>query len=221
MIPLPAACPVCESAAPVEFATVSGAAYLRCPDCAAVFLEPLRLPDPASERARYLRHENSPEDAGYVAFLNRLAAPLLSRLPRRPCDGLDYGSGPAPDPVLPRLLRGAGHRVALYDPFFRPDAGVFSESFDFIVACETAEHFHRPAFEFARLAGMLRAGGLLAVMTASPPDTPAAFSGWHYRSDPTHVVFYARRTFETLAARLGLRVEFPAADVAILARGCA
>lgn len=211
------ACPVCEGAA-LPLAAVRGADYLRCPECAAVHLDPSRRPDAAAERARYLLHRNDPDDPGYLAHLNRLAAPLLARLPR-PSDGLDYGSGPADTPALPRLLSAAGHRVARYDPFFHPDEAALARRHDFIAVCETAEHFHHPAREFARLAALLVPGGLLAVLTEPPPPEPAAFARWHYLTDPTHVVFYAPATFAWFAQAHELALDLPAPGVAIFAKG--
>lgn len=86
--------------------------------------------------------------------------------------------------------------------------------YDFITCTETAEHFHDPAAEFARLAGLLAPDGWLAVMTQLVPDA-RAFLDWHYVRDPTHVCFYADRTFTWLAERHGWRLERPASSVAL------
>jgi hypothetical protein len=112
-------CRVCISGRAEPFAHVDGRDYWRCPQCGATFLDDSQLPDPDTERAQYLLHENDPADERYRAFLNRLAQPLLRRLgPAR--EGLDYGCGPGP--ALGRMLIEAGHAVRFYDPFFRPDA---------------------------------------------------------------------------------------------------
>jgi hypothetical protein len=52
-------------------------------------------------------------------------------------------------------------------------------------------------------------------MTSFVPED-AAFARWHYRRDPTHVVFYRARTFETIARRHGWHCEIPCAHVALL-----
>jgi hypothetical protein len=62
---------------------------------------------------------------------------------------------------------------------------------------------------------MLRPGGWLAVMTCFQTDD-ARFGGWHYRMDPTHVVFYRSGTFVTIAAARGWSCEIPRKDVALL-----
>ena len=55
-----------------------------------------------------------------------------------------------PVPALAAMLTEAGHRMALYDPFFAPDPAPLAV-YDFVTCTEAAEHFHHPAAEFARL----------------------------------------------------------------------
>jgi SAM-dependent methyltransferase len=196
----------------VHFAHLDARDYWRCPACLATFLDPSQLPDRSVEHAQYRLHRNEVDDAGYRRFLARLATPLLARLPSG-LAGLDYGCGPGP--ALAAMLGEAGHRVALYDPLFRDDASVLARSYDFITCTEVAEHFHRPAEEFDRLDGLLKHGGWLAVMTTFQTDD-AAFARWHYRRDPTHVVFYREETFRVIARQRGWRCEIPCANVALL-----
>jgi len=205
-------CPVCRSPSTRAFAQVDDRRYRRCDDCGARFLEPARFPSAAVERAHYLTHRNDPGDPGYRKFLAKLASPLLERLPRG-SSGLDYGCGPGP--ALAAMLREAGHEVALYDPFFRPEPVVLQRTYDFVTCTEVAEHFHRPAEEFDRLDRLLRPGGWLAVMTSFQTDD-ARFADWHYRRDPTHVVFYREETFRAIAARHGWDCEIPVKDVALM-----
>ena len=80
---------------------------------------------------------------------------------------------------------------------------------------EVVEHLHCPADEFDRLDGLLRPGGLLAVMTSFQTND-AEFGKWHYRRDPTHVVFFREETFRLVAERRGWTCEFPAKDVALM-----
>lgn len=205
-------CPVCLSVNATPFQTVDRLKYWRCPECLAAFVDASGFLDVQAERARYLLHENDPEDAGYRGFLNRLAKPLMDKLePGR--EGLDYGCGPGP--ALARMLTEAGHTVRLYDPFFHPDASALERTYDFIVCTETVEHFHRPAREFARLNALLRPGGWLGIMTCFLIDE-GRFANWHYRRDPTHVVFYRPETFHHIAASLGWHCEIPVRDVALM-----
>jgi SAM-dependent methyltransferase len=205
-------CPVCEGLEGRAFQVVDGRAYGRCERCEATFLFPEHRLSPQAERAEYALHQNNGDDAGYRAFLGRVATPLLQRLgPAR--HGLDFGCGPGP--VLAEMLRAAGHTVALYDPFFQPDAVALAATYDFITCTEVAEHFHHPAAAFRRLDTLLRPGGWLALMTCFQTDD-ARFAQWHYRRDPTHVVFYREATLRWLAQRHGWRCEVPGTNVALM-----
>jgi SAM-dependent methyltransferase len=209
--PVPA-CPVCRTWAAVPFQSVGGRDYWRCGSCEARFLDPAQLPALADERAEYLRHQNDPDDPRYRRFLARLVDPLLAALGQAR-EGLDFGCGPGP--ALAAMLREAGHRVALYDPYFHPDPAALAQRYDFVACAEVAEHFHHPAQAFDRLDGLLRPGGLLAVLTCFQTDD-ARFADWHYRRDPTHVVFYREQTFRMLAAQRGWECEIAAKDVALM-----
>lgn len=205
-------CPVCESLQGRPFQVIGARAYGRCDRCEATFLLPEHLPTPEAERAEYALHQNAPDDAAYREFLQQLALPLLQKLPPAR-HGLDFGCGPGP--ALAKLLREAGHTVALYDPFFHPDPAALETTYDFITCSEVVEHFHQPAREFRRLDGLLRPGGWLAVMTRFQTDD-TRFAQWHYRRDPTHVVFYRPATFEHLARMHRWRCEVPVPNVVLL-----
>ena len=208
----PESCPVCRALAPQRFVSVQAADYWLCPTCEARFLDPRQRPSQRDEHAHYLHHENDRDDPGYRRFLFRLAGPLLERL-EPGCRGLDYGCGPGP--ALAAMLGEEGHDVALYDPLFQPDPAVLNRRYDFVTCTETAEHFHHPADEFDRLGDLLRPGGLLAVMTCFQTDD-ARFADWHYRRDPTHVVFYREATLRRIAEQRGWTCEIPVKDVAFM-----
>jgi hypothetical protein len=44
------------------------------------------------------------------------------------------------------------------------------------------------------------------------------FAHWHYRRDPTHVVFYREETLRFLAAERGFSCLIPCKDVALMHR---
>lgn len=203
------ACPICEGTETVFFLSVDGVDYRRCGLCKGTFMEYRYLPEKDFERERYLLHDNDPDDSAYRRFLARLAEPLLERLPPG-LRGLDYGCGPGP--ALAAMMEEAGHAMRLYDPFFYPDLSVLADTYDFITCTEVAEHFHNPAEEFRKLDALLRPGGLLALMTSFQEDD-GAFARWHYRREPTHVVFYRAETFQCLAGRHGWTCEIPIKDV--------
>ena len=206
-------CPVCAASA-AWFLSVTGRAYYRCPVCAARFLDPAQHPTAEAEYAHYLTHDNRPDDPRYRRFLSKLADPLIAALPPG-AEGLDYGCGPGP--ALAAMLREAGHATAIYDPFFANDPAALEMCYDFVTCTETAEHFHDPAREFARLRALVRPGGVLALMTRFQTDDDG-FADWHYRKDPTHVVFYREATFRHLADAWGWACDIPVRDVVLMRR---
>lgn len=105
--------------------------------------------------------------------------------------------------------------MTLYDPLFFNDALALETHYDFITCTEVVEHFHNPFGEFERLDKLLKPGGVLAVMTRFQTDD-AAFANWHYRRDPTHVVFYREATFQTIAQKHHWQCEFVCANVVFL-----
>ncbi|MDM7459312.1 MAG: class I SAM-dependent methyltransferase, partial [Paracoccus sp. (in: a-proteobacteria)] len=188
--------------------------YWRCAECGARYLAPDQHPSRADEFSHYLHHENDPDDPRYRRFLSKLCDPLMARL-KPHSHGLDYGCGPGP--ALAAMLREVGHEVALYDPFFAPDPAPLSAIYDFVTCTEVVEHFHRPRAEFSRMRALLRPGGWLAIMTCFQTDDDR-FKDWHYRKDPTHVVFYRETTFRHLAQSWGWHCEVPVKDVVLMQR---
>lgn len=190
--------------------------YYRCDGCALIFVPPWQHLDAAAERAEYDRHENRPDDPGYRRFLSRLFDPLVARLPPG-ARGLDFGSGPGP--TLSRMFEEAGFPMRVYDPFYAPDTTALdpnvSRPYDFIVATEVLEHLAEPGRELDRLLNLLQPGGWLGVMTKRARDR-AAFAGWHYIRDPTHVCFFSDATFAFIAARHRLDLTFPGDDTVLL-----
>lgn len=113
------------------------------------------------------------------------------------------------------MLEDAGHRMTLFDPFFQPDQCTLEQAYDLITCTEVAEHFHRPWEEFDRLDRLLRPGGWLGIMTCFQTDDER-FANWHYRRDPTHVVFYREATLRFIAGERGWDCEIPAKDIALM-----
>lgn len=208
-------CPVCLEGHPEFFRQIGQQVYLRCPTCLATIMAPQSRLTPGEEKQIYELHENDPEDAGYRRFLTKLADPLTERLPPG-AEGLDFGCGPGP--ALAGMLEEAGFTMALYDPFFHPDMASLDRSYDFITCTEVVEHIYEPAEVFNLLDRLLRPGGWLGIMTCFQTDDER-FDNWHYRRDPTHVVFYRQATFEWLARKYGWALEVPVKDVVLLRKG--
>ncbi len=206
------ACPLCGAAAdPVGRALHR--THCACPRCDLRFIPSSFHLTPEQEYQRYLLHQNSLSDAGYVAFLTVAVELLKTHLKR--ADGgsptlLDYGSGP--NPVLVQLLNRSGFTAVGYDPFFgdRVTPGVEVTAslrglgpFDAVVSTEAVEHFRDPRREWAQMVSLIRPGGLLVVVT-SLVLPGREVSSWHYATDPTHVVFYSESTFRYISEQWGL-----------------
>ena len=160
--------------------------YHRCLNCHALLMDPRFYLSPAAEKERYDQHNNDPADPGYRRFVS----PLVDRI-KALCspdaDGIDYGAGSGP--VVSTMLKEAGYRPVLYDPFYWNDPGLLNDRYDFVACCEVIEHFHRPFDEFKRLLSLLNPGGSIFCMTETYAET-TDFESWHYKNDPTHVFFY-------------------------------
>jgi hypothetical protein len=195
------ACPLCASLGPHTHITgPRGRGYLLCENCQLIFMQREFLPERTAEKQRYQAHQNGPQDAGYVQFLNQAITPALPCL-KSSMRGLDYGCGPAP--TLSGLLKSHGLHCENYDPYFYPE---FPEGhFDFIFATEVAEHYFHPAQELQRISALLKPGGILTIMT-EPWVTLEGFSDWHYAKDVTHVSFYHAKTIAYICTRYGFEI---------------
>ena len=205
-------CIVCKSDLVENFKVIDSKTYWKCSCCSAKFLDKSHYLNPALEKNRYLEHQNRVDDKDYRGFLSGLANPLKEKLSNND-KGLDFGCGHGP--ALVDMLRSDGFRMDLYDPFFFPDKSIFSKKYNFITCTETAEHFFDPYKEFDVLDGLLVSGGWLGVMTCFLTDEEM-FENWYYRRDPTHVVFYAEKTFEVIASQRGWNCEIKSKDVVLL-----
>ncbi len=204
-------CTVCRARPRVFLVTVGGVDYWRCQRCEATLMDPASWPDRMAEKAVYDLHDNNPDDAGYRRFLSKLLDPLQERLPDR-SSGLDFGCGPGP--ALAQMLAVEGHSMALYDPIYYPDRAVLAGTYDFVTATEVLEHLHDPSATLVLLNSLLKPGGWLAVMTCFQTDD-SRFANWHYRRDPTHVVFYRQATLAWMARHWGWSMIIPVKDVAL------
>jgi len=172
--------------------------YWHCKTCDLVFLDPALRFDPTDEKKHYSLHQNSIHDTKYCAFLKKLITPLLTKVEEvsgKESRGLDYGSGP--EPVLAQLVRHAGYRMDIFDPFFADDRTVLSRTYDFVSCCEVVEHMYDPHAGFSQLDAVLKSGGVLGVMTGMIPSW-SMFAAWHYPKESTHVCFYSLQTMSWL-----------------------
>jgi hypothetical protein len=213
------ACPLCGDGGLRDRGIAWERRFRECPRCRLLSMHPADQPSAAEAATRYGLHQNDARDPGYRAFLERLLAPVAERLPAG-ARGLDFGCGPAP--VLASLARERGFDCEAFDPLFHADPP--RPPYDFVMASEVFEHFGAPAVDIPRVAMLLapagpgRDGGLLAVMTLFWRDGED-LARWHYLSDPTHVSMYRAETFEWIAWRYGLRVEWSDGERVVVLRG--
>jgi cyclopropane fatty-acyl-phospholipid synthase-like methyltransferase len=204
-------CPLCFFPDTRDFCQDKLRDYLRCEQCQLVFAPKQFHLSAVDEQAQYDHHQNNPEDSGYRKFLSRLADPLLQRLSPN-SQGLDFGCGPGP--CLSVMLEEQGHRVDLYDLYYQPDKTVFEREYDFITATEVIEHLSEPRLELQRLWGLIKPGGYLGLMTKLVADAEK-FATWHYKTDPTHISFFSRQSFDYLGVLWGSAPVIIGADVII------
>lgn len=205
------ACPLCGSAPIRQPVTIDSKTYWRCDLCHLTFLSPESYLSPEDELARYLLHENSPEDFRYREFLSRLTDHLIPKL-QPGARGLDFGSGPGP--TLSVMLEEVGFPMDIYDPYFAPDTAPLEHTYDFITCTETVEHFQHPAKEFHRFNQMLQPSGWLGIMTEML-ESDEGFVNWWYHTEPTHVCFYRQETMAWIAVQYGWTIEYPRKNVTL------
>lgn len=213
-------CPLCQSPETHAVfekndARLGRREYVQCPACKLIHLLPQYLLSHEDEKKRYDLHTNSPDERGYVEFLNQLVEPLCGFVPPG-SSGMDFGCGPGP--TVSVLMKERGYQVADYDPIYFPDNHCLSRTFDFITVTEVIEHFYDPHREMLRLDRMLRPGGHIGLMTYVYTDVPQFSAGW-YHNEPTHVCFYHRETFEWIARWLGWKIEYLTGRVMIFRKG--
>lgn len=186
--------------------------YFMCGgDCALIFLDPEQRLEAGDERARYDLHNNDDGDEGYRSFLSRLADAVRERI-ASDVHGLDFGCGPAP--VMADLFGEKGIAMDSYDPFYFDDTELLAKKYGVITSSEVFEHVYDPRATVEQLVGMLGPGGVLGVMTEMSTG-PDDFADWWYHSDPTHVCFYSKQTFEWIARWQRLHVAFPRKNVVV------
>ncbi|MDA9557905.1 class I SAM-dependent methyltransferase [Vibrio sp.] len=202
-------CPLCQSSSVTHYYQDKHREYFQCLQCDLVFVNPEQRLEKQAEKAHYDLHDNNPEDIGYRQFLSRIADPIVSRVVPN-SSGLDFGCGPGP--TLSVMLEEMGHQVALYDIYYHPNEQVLEAQYDFLTATEVIEHLYTPNVIWNQWLSLVKPKGWIGLMTKMVIDKEA-FSRWHYKNDPTHVIFFSRKTFEFLAQRDGLIVEFVGKDV--------
>ena len=204
-------CTVCESSN-INVCLKSGKLfYWRCNVCDSKFLDPKNYVSNSDEKKHYLKHNNSVTDPNYKDFLLKLIEPVKDKISTTDI-GLDYGCGFAP--ALANIFKSYGFKVELYDPFFFPNKDVLLKKYKFITCSEVVEHFFNPCDEFDKINNLLDDNSWFGVMTTFLPKDEL-FENWYYRRDPTHVVFYKKKTFQHIGYQRNWQVFFPSENIVL------
>ena len=200
-------CPLCNCYLSIFKLKSDQREYWFCQKCCLVFVPPKFFIPREEEVKRYLEHENSLGNEGYVKMFQEKINTM-----KKICPGtstvMDYGCGY--EPVLKSLLEREGYQVNAYDPNFFPN-GDSRKEYDLLISTETFEHFKKPREELTRLIPKISNRGYLVVMTRFYPEKKNAlcldsFSKWYYKRDPTHVAFYGQKTFSWIAEEFGMKI---------------
>ena len=189
-------CPLCgqRSAAFNAATRKTSRRYYRCETCGFVALAPGQRPAYAAAKARYLLHDNDPDDEGYRNFMGGFVSDAILPYIAPGARVLDFGSGPRP--ALAALLASLGHPGDLYDPHFAKTRAWRRRLYEAIALHEVAEHLAAPGATLGILAARVAPGGVIAIRTRFLPERSQDFAEWWYRMDPTHVSFYEPRSLE-------------------------
>tara|TARA_B100001059_G_C17802151_1_gene566828 strand:- start:1342 stop:1977 length:636 start_codon:yes stop_codon:yes gene_type:complete len=204
-------CTVCKNDKIEFFINIKGLDYWQCTICKATMLNPVQFISSNKEKKHYLKHNNEINDTRYRSFVSNLIKPLKDKISVDDM-GLDYGCGYAP--ALADILKKDGFNVELYDPFFFKNEDIFLRKFNFITCSEVVEHFFEPYEEFNKINSLLKKNSWLAIMTSFMTEN-YLFKNWHYRRDPTHVVFYKRITFKIIANQRNWKINFPSNNIVL------
>jgi hypothetical protein len=211
-------CRVCESPLEPFHASGEDRLYHTCPACEWILLDEVHHLPAEKQKARYLLHENSQANPGYVKMFERFMDSCVDPFARKGGTALDFGCGP--EPVLAGLLRERGYHAEAYDPLFFPDESYRGKKYDLICLTEVLEHLSEPMKVLWELKERLTERGSLAVMTLFHPKDEEKFSKWWYRRDATHVSFYTERTIGKIAEGLGMSLLFTDSErLAVLGKG--
>ncbi len=197
-------CNICSSSTDIITDSKNNTEYHSCSNCDFIFLDPLKRIPPENEKERYLKHNNSIDNSGYVSMLEDFITACITPLSYKIENILDFGCGP--DPVLASLLTNKRYTVDTYDKYFFPAKTFQGKKYALITLVEVIEHLPDPLETITALRNQLKPEGLIAIMTLFR-RTEDNFLNWWYRQDPTHISFFSHKTIRHLATILGMQCK--------------
>ena len=206
-------CPLCRFSKTELFHSDRKREFFRCNDCGLIFVPERFHLSEEQEMARYDLHENTPDNKGYLNFLNRFYK-VFDVVITKGSSGLDFGSGP--EPVLAGLFTEKGYDVSIFDVFYAPDRSVLNRKYDFVSMVEVMEHLKDPERELKMLWECLKPQGVIGIMTKFIPGNLDEFASWGYKNDPTHICFYSESVFKWISNRFNSKLVFPENDIVLM-----
>jgi len=208
-------CGLCESSNKRTYYECSHRGiYWECERCGYIWLDPSARLDADKEKKRYLLHQNSLQEEGYLAHLRQLADPVFDLLSSEELRGLDFGCGPVEG--MKHLGTPRGLEIDSYDPFFFPRKWEDQLSlYDFLLCCEAIEHFYHPAQELELVQRVSKKGSLWGFKSSLVPSKNE-FAKWYYRSDSSHVGFFSPKSVEWIAVKFNKSIYRLEASIWIL-----
>jgi hypothetical protein len=196
-------CKICSK--PTEPFEAIKKQYYYCNNCKFIFLDKKFIVSTKKEKERYLKHENTIKNLGYVKIFKDFIKIIDQNNPRIKT-ALDFGCGPGD--VLKTLLQNKDIKTDSYDIHFQKEKVYENNKYDLITCTEVVEHLKNPLEIIKLLRGHLSSNGIIAIMTLFHSDNKEDFQKWWYITDETHISFYTIKTFEKIAALLNLEISF-------------
>jgi hypothetical protein len=181
-----------------------GEKYHYCKKCNFIFINEEKYLTAKEEKERYLTHNNTFDNEGYVRMFEEFIQKSILPYQNRIKTALDFGCGPGP--ILASLLKEKGFAVDIYDIYFAPEKIYENKKYDLITTTEVIEHLKNPLETINHLKAHLNKNGILAIMTLFHPENEENFISWWYKKDVTHISFYSPDTLRCIAKILDLKV---------------
>ncbi len=203
-------CRVCSNKSIVTIGQNRYRKFCYCDKCGLVFVPEQYWISVEEEKKRYRQHNNTPENEGYVKFLEQIVDVVYniknhSSSPRL----LDFGSGESA--VLTNLLTENGFDCTAYDPLFDINIDDEGSPYDIIILCEVIEHLRDIEGEMEKIKKLLKKDGVLIIRTRLYPSA-GNIENWWYAQDKTHINFFALRTMEKIARMINRIKVLPKAE---------
>ncbi len=197
-------CNICSSETELIKNIKNNTNYFFCKECDFIFIDKNKILPENLEKNRYLKHNNTFDNIGYVEKFKNLINKYVICYKNNIKDILDFGCGY--EPVLAKLLKENGFLVDIYDKYFSPEKVFLNKKYDLITLIEVIEHFKEPLLELMNLKKHLNKNGFFIIETLFHPGDKVKFLKWWYKEDLTHVSFFTLKTFKKIVELLNMRI---------------